>query len=748
VNQTRPITPITIHDRLKDERIRFIRVVKNWKNPAEPKKELIGHAWHEKGFKWDDKEIQEHIKNGGNYGVLGGHGNLIIIDIDKEWLNNSIYNKLPKTFTCTSGGKGYYHFYYFIEKRIDKEKIKNYDGKDSTGKEAGDIVGYKLQALGPNSIVEIREKNEDGSEIKPKKILGYGTYETFNDAPILQTTWDSLNSIITDIVRQKAIEMNTLELYEGTKKTEKKEKQPEKSKKKKKSDKITFEQQEIIDKIRHTINLRDVFEKTGGVVFKGDNMNGTCPFHDSDNGQCLSVNHNNDVGWIFHCFHCEREGDIFTYLMEKLNLTFTQVATNIAKRLGLVYPGSADTLDELKINELPEEKQLKIVRSEVFVKLLNEQSDKATDMIADYIKRRLHVKSEINDTNPKTWYFDGKIYQNHGVTIILHYVRRILQEKYHKSLYKTVHDKIFVDSLISYEDFTTNMEKYPYIFPVQNGLLDIRTRELKPFTPEIYFTNIAPVTYNKDKQCPHIQDFIREITYDEETYLLIQEMIGYMLLRSMPIHKAFILYGSGRNGKGQLQELIYMLLGKKNISNLTMSQLSNDEKFTLHKIQNKYVNISDEVDDKISETNLLKTMIAGGDIEVNVKFHEGYTISVTTTMLFSTNEFPDLPEKIDDAFFHRWILIPFKMMFLPKADMKNVAENKQKFVKEQKPEIAKKISTDDELSGFLNWALDGLDRVLKKGSFSYDKGFKENKALWLQKASTARAFIVSMIKDK
>jgi len=35
--------------------------------------------------------------------------------------------------------------------------------------------------------------------------------------------------------------------------------------------------------------------------------------------------------------------------------------------------------------------------------------------------------------------------------------------------------------------------------------------------------------------------------------------------------------------------------------------------------------------------------------------------------------------------------------------------------------LLKKISTPEELSGLLNYALDGLDRILKQKDFSYSK---------------------------
>ena len=38
--------------------------------------------WTNKGYAFDNPKLLEHIKKGGNYGVIGGYGNLRMLDID------------------------------------------------------------------------------------------------------------------------------------------------------------------------------------------------------------------------------------------------------------------------------------------------------------------------------------------------------------------------------------------------------------------------------------------------------------------------------------------------------------------------------------------------------------------------------------------------------------------------------------------------------------------------------------------
>ena len=93
----------------------------------------------------DDPRLQEHLKNGGNYGVVGGYG-LVILDADTEEIKHLIEEKLPETFTVQSPGSGGWHCYYLcaLEKPI---RLRDKDGKN-----LGDIQGQNKMCVGPNCI--------------------------------------------------------------------------------------------------------------------------------------------------------------------------------------------------------------------------------------------------------------------------------------------------------------------------------------------------------------------------------------------------------------------------------------------------------------------------------------------------------------------------------------------------------------------------------------------------------------------
>ncbi len=107
-------------------------------------------------YRFFDERLLNHILKGGNYGVLGGFGNLIILDFDDWGYYKQIrgeYNKekkdfdnLPRTFTVQTANKETYHKYYYLKGEMFK-KI----GVDILGKRVCDIQAQGSGVIGPES---------------------------------------------------------------------------------------------------------------------------------------------------------------------------------------------------------------------------------------------------------------------------------------------------------------------------------------------------------------------------------------------------------------------------------------------------------------------------------------------------------------------------------------------------------------------------------------------------------------------
>ncbi len=104
--------------------------------------------WQNKPYSF--KDIRAWIDQGGNYGVQGGYGWLIIIDADSTEIDEIAKKYFPETFTVRTPKQGH-HYYYFCEGMGKKIVLK----KDSATKDDdhfGEIIAKGSQVVGAGSI--------------------------------------------------------------------------------------------------------------------------------------------------------------------------------------------------------------------------------------------------------------------------------------------------------------------------------------------------------------------------------------------------------------------------------------------------------------------------------------------------------------------------------------------------------------------------------------------------------------------
>lgn len=89
--------------------------------------------------------------------------------------------------------------------------------------------------------------------------------------------------------------------------------------------------QTVIDEVRQKTNIVDLIGQYTQLVKRGKEWNGSCPFHE-DRRPSLFVDEKKQV---FHCFSCGRSGTIFSFLMEKENLTYPAAIESLAQAAGM-----------------------------------------------------------------------------------------------------------------------------------------------------------------------------------------------------------------------------------------------------------------------------------------------------------------------------------------------------------------------------------------------------------------------------
>jgi len=104
--------------------------------------------WQNKPYSFTD--IQSWIDQGGNYGIQGGYGRLIIIDADTPEITEILTSKFPETLTVKTPRQGF-HYYFFCD-GIGKKIVLKKDTAVKKDDHFGEIIAKGSQVVGPGSI--------------------------------------------------------------------------------------------------------------------------------------------------------------------------------------------------------------------------------------------------------------------------------------------------------------------------------------------------------------------------------------------------------------------------------------------------------------------------------------------------------------------------------------------------------------------------------------------------------------------
>lgn len=286
-----------------------------------------------------------------------------------------------------------------------------------------------------------------------------------------------------------------------------------------------------------------------------------------------------------------------------------------------------------------------------------------------------------------------------------------------------------VSNVVSYIQNLTlvlrsQVNKEKHLINLKNGFYNLNTNTLEPHTSGILSTCQIPIKYDPAAKCPNISRFLCEILRPTDIALTLQ-LMGYCLIPDYSIQKAFMWHGSGLNGKGTLGRLFAAYLGEENISNESLQAL-NIDKFSAANLYGKLANIdSDLSSSSVYEDTMFKRLTGGDTIPAERKFQDRFRFRNEARLIFGANE---LPQHVKGglAWNRRWIIIDFPVTFEGKKEDKG---------------LERKLQTDEELSGLLNFTLTALKWLLETKTFHYFKTPEEVGDEYLLKSNSVMAFM-------
>lgn len=328
----------------------------------------------------------------------------------------------------------------------------------------------------------------------------------------------------------------------------------------------------------------------------------------------------------------------------------------------------------------------------------NVNCDTAASLISEQ-NRYVHIVE-----NSKTYYYFHGVYKEYGEFLI----KSLLQAYYQnftnhqgKSLVTTHTQNEIISKvqILNTESLSVFQSTEP-VFNVENGVLNLETLELEPPSPDHYILNKSPVVYDPNAECPEWLKFL-DSSLDKPHHETLQEMFGYTLWPDYHAHKAFMLYGPPRAGKGVTNAVLENMIGLHDCSHVSLQNITG-HRFMPAELYGKKVNTYGDLPSTIIlDPGVFRAACGGDGLTVERKNGQPYTMYNKAKLIFSTNRLPRLSASAEDqgAFYSRWIIIPYAHSFLGKEDT----------------ELKKRLTTPKELSGVLNWSLKGLGRLRTAG---------------------------------
>jgi putative DNA primase/helicase len=262
---------------------------------------------------------------------------------------------------------------------------------------------------------------------------------------------------------------------------------------------------------------------------------------------------------------------------------------------------------------------------------------------------------------------------------------------------------------------------------LQNGTFEITANKpvLRAFNRLDFITYQLPFECNPGAAAPLFKAYLDKVLPDIERQNIIQEYLGYIFIQpsTLKLEKTLLLYGSGANGKSVFFEIVNALLGSDNVSSYSLQSLTNENGYFRAKLANKLVNYASEINGNL-ETSIFKQLVSGEPVEARLPYGQPFVLTKYAKLIFNCNELPKDVEHTN-AYFRRLIIVPFDVT-IPEA--------------EQDKQLSQKI-IKSELAGVFNWALEGLNRLLKKKSFTDCKATQIAREQYEKQSDSVRLFI-------
>lgn len=651
--------PIIIPDALRNPDYRFILVREREKRAFEP-------DWQNtSNYQYDNQRLKAHLSVGGNYGIIGGHGGLIIIDADFPQVAEAVKENLPETLTVRTGRDGGGTHYYYDCPDLEVNIILK-DETTTGGNNLGTVMAKAKYVVGPNCI------HPTG---RP--------YRVVKDAAIAAVKAEQIRVALAEYLQTQ---------------TDQTAQESKEEAKRRGAD---------LD----TLRITDVVNTLGLKQLAGGAYQGPHPVHGSETGVNFKIDPDKNL-WV--CYRHMSGGSPIQWIAVQEGIISCDESKSGSLR-------GSKFMDVLKVAQ--ERYGLKVEKKTPRRRRRQDDEEKPDPGEVARALMSETVFKTLNDTEEVFWY-NGGTYKPNGEIKVKELVEKSLADDASTHLANEVIFHVRARTYIPRSAFTPAADDVW----LKNGIFNLFEGTIQDFTPDKMSLDGLGIEYDPGAECPAILQFLSEVLYEEDIQVM-QELLGYLLLKDYRYQKAFMFVGEGANGKSTLIALMKEFLGAGNVACISLQELGIN-KFAVASLYQKMANLYPDLpSESMKDTGRFKLLTGGDAISAEHKYRPMFQFVNYAKMIFSANTLPKVHDQTD-AFFRRWIIFTFPNKFY--GDKAN-------------PRIGEKLTTPEELSGLFNWAHAGLKRLVARGQFSHSRSVDEIREAYERLSSPLHAFIMDRI---
>lgn len=328
-------------------------------------------------------------------------------------------------------------------------------------------------------------------------------------------------------------------------------------------------------------------------------------------------------------------------------------------------------------------------------------------LLADAILDQNHIKVVNNpgkSADQLLWYTGG-VYKVKAIREAEALVKSYIPSAYcnPNMLRNTVELLLVSADRVSYDDLNTDSR---YI-NVRNGLIKVPEFELVPHNPNVLSTIQLNCEYDPNAKAPTWERFKADFCRDgdgniDEEMLRRDKIKAGIILSNFPminLKMAFIQFSEeGNTGKSVDGDVWNKMLGREQVANVSFKDLATD-RWALGRVWGKrLILIGDQGPESINNSENFKMLTGGDPVDAEMKGIQHFTYTYSGTILVSTNHMPVFNDDKGEHMAERLKFLHCRNT-IPETD--------------RDPFLRDKLSR--ELSGILNWAIEGLKDFIDNG---------------------------------